>query len=70
MLTRLNLSESSVMDNTPPATLPLRPMKNAYDEETERLGMHGRRIASVSTMLTAILRVLTFLLQLVDHIFR
>jgi hypothetical protein len=43
--------------------------RNAYDAETERLEKHGRRIATVSSTLTAILRILTFLIQSVNHPF-
>jgi hypothetical protein len=71
MLSRLKLTHSSVMDNTPSSSSVLSPAKkSAYDKETERLDKHGRRIDTVSTILKAILRVLTFLLQLVNHIFR
>src|SRR3954451_2520885 len=57
-------NQSSVMDNrfsTTSSTSLLE--KRAYDAETKRLERRGRRITTVSTTLTAILRILTFLLQ-------
>ena len=52
------------MDNTAPATSSATLLeKRAYDAETLRLEKRGHRITTVSTTLTAILRVLTFLLQ-------